>query len=244
MRLVAALLVCAVTVSCSGGGLFRPYEYEEEMYLSLDGSASVYVNSSLAALNALRGTAFDTRPEADVDLNAVRAFFTSPETEVIGRVRTSRRSGRRFVHVRVDTADVRKLGSTRPFDWSMIRFAQDADLFVYRETVGKPAPPTGDVPAWSDGELVAFRLHVPSKVVYHTREAELRRGNILVWEQPLAGRLKNEPVEFEVRMQTESILYRTLWLFGVTLVAVVILFVLVIWMVFRRGKRSATVSGG
>ena len=45
-----------------GSGLFRQYEYEEEMYLSLDGSATMYVNSSIAALNALRGTAFDPNP--------------------------------------------------------------------------------------------------------------------------------------------------------------------------------------
>ena len=49
--------------ACGGAAaLFRQYEYEEEMYLSLDGTATVYVNSSMAALNALRGTSFDTSP--------------------------------------------------------------------------------------------------------------------------------------------------------------------------------------
>ena len=64
-RCVSALLLrCA---SCVGGvrrrrRLFRQYEYEEEIYLSLDGTATVYVNSSMAALNALRGTSFDAEP--------------------------------------------------------------------------------------------------------------------------------------------------------------------------------------
>ena len=66
------LLVAALSVSCGGGGLFRQYEYEEEMYLSLDGSATIYVNSSMVALNALRGTSFNTDPAAGVDRAAVR----------------------------------------------------------------------------------------------------------------------------------------------------------------------------
>ena len=63
IRSVLALLaVCMLFAACSVGGLFKAYEYEEEMYLSLDGTATVYVNSSIAALNALRGTSFDTDP--------------------------------------------------------------------------------------------------------------------------------------------------------------------------------------
>ncbi|MBW8863097.1 MAG: hypothetical protein JF601_12145, partial [Acidobacteria bacterium] len=45
--------------ACGGSSLFRQYEYEEDVYLALDGTATVYVNSSIAALNALRGTTFD-----------------------------------------------------------------------------------------------------------------------------------------------------------------------------------------
>ena len=47
------------TAACRDTNLFRQYEYEEDVYLSLDGSATVYVNGSLAALNALRGASFD-----------------------------------------------------------------------------------------------------------------------------------------------------------------------------------------
>src|SRR5262245_37948234 len=50
LRLGVPLVVLGMlSGSCSGAGLFRQYEYEEEMYLSLDGSATVYVNSSIAA---------------------------------------------------------------------------------------------------------------------------------------------------------------------------------------------------
>src|SRR5581483_4798580 len=70
------------SMSCRASSLFKQYEYEEDMYLSLDGSATLYVNSSIAALNALRGTRFDAAPSTPVDRDAVRAYFNSPSTRV------------------------------------------------------------------------------------------------------------------------------------------------------------------
>src|SRR5579864_5900983 len=106
MRIGAAIVLLAAAVAGGRlGGLFRQYEYEEEMYLALDGSATVYVNSSIPALNALRGTSFDARPNARVDTAAVRAYFNTPLTHVV-RVTTSRRNNRSFVHVRLDVDNV------------------------------------------------------------------------------------------------------------------------------------------
>src|SRR5579864_2490436 len=92
--LAALALVAAAAVACGSGvgsGLFRQYEYEEDVYLSLDGTATMYVNTSIPALNALRGTSFDARPTAKVDRAAVRDYFSTPATTVT-RVSTSRRS--------------------------------------------------------------------------------------------------------------------------------------------------------
>src|SRR3979409_2133814 len=108
MLRAAALALATVLVAAGGsGGLFRQYEYEEEIYLSLDGSATVYVNSSLAALNVLRGSSFATDPAAPGDRAKVREFYRTPVTRVLTTPTTSRRSGRRFVHVRIEVADVR-----------------------------------------------------------------------------------------------------------------------------------------
>jgi hypothetical protein len=82
---------------------------------------------------------------------------------------------------------------------------------------------------------VAFRLHLPSKITYQSTPEPPRRGNILVWEQPLAERLKGTPLEIEARMETQSILYRTLWLFGATFLAVAVAFALIISWVLKRG---------
>ena len=239
--------LCLLCVSACGGTatLFRQYEYEEEVYLSLDGSATVYVNSSLPALNALRGTSFDAGPAARVDTTAIRAWFTSPATRVI-RVSQSRRNNRRFVHVRLDVADITQLGSATPFAWSKYAFTRDGDQYKYLQTVGAPAgKPAGDA-GWNGSELVAFRLHLPSKIRYHNTGRPVGRGNILVWEQLLTDRLKNVPVVYaekgdgvlDARMDHQSILYTTLWLFATTFLVVAVVFGIVIWWVVRRGSRE------
>jgi len=242
---ILACVVCALSFlaasACVGGtGLFRQYEYEEEIYLSLDGTATVYVNTSIAALNALLGTTFDTSAAARVDTAALRAYYTTPDTQVT-RVTTWRRSGRRFVQVRADVADVNRLAASAPFAWSAYTFRQNGSLYVYQQRVGPAAAqPVGDV-GWNGRELVAFRLHLPSKIRYHNTRGIESRGNILAWEQPLADRLRGQPVEIEARMDTQSILYTTLWLFGVTFLAVATAFAAVIWFVMRRaGEARAT----
>ena len=225
------------TFACGGAtSIFRQYEYEEEIYLSLDGTATVYVNSSLAALNALRGSSFDAGPTARVDAPAIREFFDSPTTRVT-RVSQSRRNGRRYVHVRLDADDVRRLGEVAPFAWSKYDFRRDGDVFTYKQQVADSATKGDAVRVWNGREMVAFRLHLPSKIRYHNTRPEVR-GNILVWEQSLADRLRGQPLQLEARMDPQSILYRTLWLFGITFIAVGLGFVLVIWWVMRWGRST------
>ena len=239
-RLLCALAAIGIasTIACGGttATLFRQYEYEEEIYLSLDGSATVYVNSSLAALNALRGTAFDASPAARVDTAAVRAYYSGPATQVI-RVSQSRRSNRRFVHIRLEIADITRLGDAAPFAWSQYRFTKDGNLFKYLQTVGAAAGKDAGSVGWNGSEIVAFRLHLPSKIRYHNTRRDVGRGNILVWEQALAERLRGTPIVLDARMDAQSILYTTLWLFGLTFVAVVVVFGAVIWWVMRRGGK-------
>jgi len=220
----------------TGGGYFRQYEYEEEVYLSLDGTATVYVNASLASLNALRGTSFATAPNAPLDRDGVRAFFATPVTRVDGEISASRRGNRRFVHAKLDVDDINRLGEAAPFAWSTYEFKRDGDLYLYRQAIGPAAGKVVPGMAWTGREIVAFRLHLPSKIRYHNSRREIR-GNILDWEQSLTDRLSGTPLLLDARMDPQSILYRTLWLFGWTFVAVAITFVLVIWWV--RGQTPA-----
>ncbi len=237
----ALLVAAALAAACSAGdGLFRRYEYEEEMYLSLDGSATVYVNASVAALDALRGAPFDARPSARIDRERVRQFFESPVAHVAGLPATSRRGGRRFVHVRLEVPDVRQLHRAPAFAWSRYNFRAEGELDVFEQRVGAAAGKDVDDAGWSGRELVAFRLHVPSEIVFHNAgPGNPRRGNILVWEQPLADRLRGRPLLMETRMRTQSILNRTLWLFAATIGAVAAAFAIVIAWILRRGAPAA-----
>jgi hypothetical protein len=233
----AAVVLLAVTVACASG-LFRQYEYEEDLYLSLDGTATLYVNASIDALNALRGTTFDSRPDASFDRQGIEEFFSSPTTAVT-RITTSTRDGRRFVHVRLDVRDVRTLGERRPFAWSAYAFDNDGDVIAYAQRVGARATGASSGEGLPGHALVAFRLHAPSRVLYHNAGAEnLRRGNILVWEQTLAERLNGSAVEIDVRMEAASILHRTLWLFGASAAAVAATFAVVIWWLTRKGHET------
>jgi hypothetical protein len=222
---VLAIAVSLTTIACGGAALFRQYEYEEEMYLALDPS-----------------------PSARVDRDRIRDYFNASGVRVT-RVSSSRRSGRRFVHVRLDVDDVRQLARTAPFAWSTYRLDRDGDHYVFEQRIGAAAAPGGNVETvssaahWNGSELVAFRLHLPSKIDFHNTKRDIGRGNILAWEQPLAERLRGAPLTLEARMQSQSILYRTLWLFGVTFIAVAAAFAVVLWWLLR-GRGGAGRAGG
>ena len=155
------------------------------------------------------------------------------------RISSSRRQGRRFVHVRLVVDDVRRLPETAPFAWATYALTRQGDQYIYKQTVGDPAGrDVGDV-GWRGGEIVAFRMHLPARILYHDAPSkQVERGNILVWEQSLAERLKGTPVGIEVRMESESILYTTVTLFGAMAVVVLSLFALIIWWVVRKGRRE------
>jgi hypothetical protein len=236
---IGVVLAAAASITgCAGrGGLFRQYEYEEEMYLSLDGTATLFVNTSIPALNALRGTSFDARPNARVDRAAIRRYFTTPATQVT-RVSSSRRNNRLFIHVRIAVADVRALGEAPPFAWSTYQLTADGEPRVFEQTVTATAQPSASQYEWAGDELVAFRLHLPSEIVHQNTETGIRRGNILEWEQALSDRMRGVPLTLEAHMKGQSILYRTLLLFGGSFVAVAATFGGVIWWILRSGRNT------
>jgi hypothetical protein len=237
----AALLALAASLAIGCATLLpRQYEYDEEINLSLDGSATVYVNGSVPALVALRGIPLEVAPNARFDRAAIRRFFTSDVTTVT-RVSQSRRHNRRFVHVRLAVSDVRRLSETAPFAWASYALVNQGGAYTYRQSIGPPTgKPVGDV-GWRGDEIVAFRMHLPARILYHDAPSkEVERGNILVWEQTLADRLKGVPVKIEARMEAESILYSTITLFATMAVVVIMLFAGIIWWVVRKGRAATS----
>lgn len=235
--LVPAIAACAALAS-GCGALPQRYEYEEEIYLRLDGSATVNVNASVASLVALRGVDLPVDPKARVDRERVRALFVTAGAPA-PRVTFSRRQGRRFVHVGLEVPDIRQLHQQPMFAWSTYQLDRESESVTYRQHVGAAAGASGARIGWSGSESIVFKMHIPSEIPYHNAPSrKTERGNILRWEQPLAARLAGEPIDVEVRMEPESILYSTLLLFGLTIVAAALTFGLVIWWVARRGRES------
>lgn len=222
----------------------RQYEYEEEVYIDLDGSATVIVNTSLAALAALHGLDVPLDPAAPVDRDAIRRMYTSSFSEVTRVSRPWRRDGRRFVQVRLDVSDVRKLPSIQPFAWASYAFVPLGDGLQFVQQLGPSAGrPVGDV-GWDGDELVAVRLHVPSRVTYHNAPGKLvERGNILTWEQPLRARLAGEPLQVDARFGSQRILVLTVALFLAAMGAAAVTLGGLIWWVVRKGRQRAQQMG-
>jgi hypothetical protein len=238
----------ASSVACKGGVLGKQYEYEEDLYLALDGSATMVVNTSVPALVALRGIDLDPAGTTRLDVDKIRVAYQSPVTEVTRISPPWRRGGRRFVQIRLDVKDVRKLSDAAPFSWSHYALAAQDGHHVFEQTVGAAAlrPGTLQSVGWNGSEVVAFRLHLPSRIIWHNaRDLETgqarstSRGNILAWEQHLTDRLDGTPVHIRVEMDSQSILHRTLWLFAGAFVAAVTVLALLIWFTVRKGAGDA-----
>ena len=224
-------LACASVIA-------RKYEYEEELFLSLDGSATLYVNASVPALVALRGFTLPLDPNARLDRLVVRDLYQTP-VSTVESVTTSRREGRRYVHLRLAVPDIRRLGEAAPFAWSKYQFVPSDAGIEFAQYVGASAgDPVGSV-GWEGDELMAVRVHLPSVIEHHNAPSRrTERGNIVVWEQPLNERIKGTPLLIEARMETQSILFRTLALFGGMAVLVAITFAGLIWFVKTRKPQA------
>jgi len=245
---IAILIVVALVLWLRGGvvrDIFgRQYEYEEDLTIGADGSGTLTINASLAALAALRG--LDVDPLAtSVDRDRIRALYQSTVTRVRSVPRPWRRHGRQFVQINLEFDDVRRLHEAAPLSWSRYDLTAQNGQHRFRQTVRASALKPGTLKnvGWDGGEIVAFRLHLPSRILEHNaRDLEkneptgIRRGNILEWEQHLSDRLDGQPVTVEVRMDSQSILYRTLFLFAGAFAAAVLTLVALIWWTARKGR--------
>jgi len=241
-RVGAALVLLALIAACRLP-FGREYEYEEQLYLNVDGSASVIVDASIAALVALRGLPLDASLGARIDPVQIRTLFESMGCRVLRVGQPWSRHGRRFVQVRVAADHVSRLDACGPLGWSRYTFDRKDESIRFDQKVSSAsgtAPPNVN---WTGQELVAFRLHLPSKILKHNvrrlgdnTTGEIERGNILTWEQRLTDRRAGVPLDMEVTIDPQSILYRTLWLFAGSFVAAVLVLLALIWWTMRKGR--------
>ena len=89
--------------ACKGGIFGKQYEYEEDLYLALDGSATLVVNASVPALVALRGIDLDLTPATQSRSRTDPRSLPVAGRPTVTRVSPPwRRAGRRFVQVRLN----------------------------------------------------------------------------------------------------------------------------------------------
>jgi hypothetical protein len=236
------MLVAGLAATSCSNVASRKYEYEEDVYLRLDGSATIYVNAAVAALVALRDAPLPLDPAARLDRNVVRAFYEGPGARVAS-VSLSRREGRRYVHLRIETDDIRALGAVTPFAWSTYGLVPRDGLLVFTQLVTTAAGREAGNVGWRGDELVAVRLHLPSRVPFHNApNRTVERGNIITWAQPLTARAKGDPLAIEVHLERESILLQTLALFGSMAALALAVMALFIWWVRRQGRARQPVG--
>ncbi len=242
-KAAAGVLVLGFAAACSNP-FGRQYEYEEQLYLSVDGSATVIINASVPALVALRGLPLDPSGGATVDRDALGALVAKAGCAEprVGRPWTRR--GRQFAQIRLAVDDVRRFRECGLLSWSSYGFDLEQGVIHYTQTVGAAVGGDPGNVNWDGSELVGFKLHLPSRIVFHNvkrledgTNGSPDRGNILTWEQYLADRRQSRPLQMDVRMDSRSILFRAVRLFMGALVGAVALIAISIWIVIRRARR-------
>ena len=247
-RLVLIAAAAAMAISACANPFGPHYEYEEQVYVSVDGQATVSVDASLPALVALRGAAIDPSVDGKTDRDAIRRVYESGGCRVDDVSRFWQRNGRRFVQITLGAGDLQQLSTCSLLAWSAYSLVPlGVDGLKYQQTVGAPVPASAELSAanWDGTELIAFKVHVPARIRFHNvkrldgTDGDISGGNILTWEQRLADRRAGKPVVMQVDMDATSILRTTLWIFAGTFAAAVVALVLLIWWTMRRGRRDA-----
>jgi hypothetical protein len=218
--------------------LFRKqYEYEEEIYLALDGTATVNVNASVAALDALRGATFDVNPRARLDRGRARVL-RGPGTR-------SRASACRDATV-AGSCTSRRLDDDPPA--VTVRAVRVVAVSTRSRRRGRGVPqvvgaPAADTVADSDGRERARCLSRPHPEPHPVSQLADRRFSAATSRVGAAAArsLSGVPLDLQVQMEPQSILYSTLLLFAGTIVAAAATFGVV--DLVGRAPRAASRDG-
>jgi hypothetical protein len=238
---LAACLAGVLTAACTNP--FVPhYEYEEQVYLSVDGHATVVVDASLPALVALRGLKIDPSG-AGTDRTTIREVLEAARCRVDSVSRLWERLDRKFVQIQVSADAVQRLSDCALLAWSKYSLAPIEEQGLgYLQSIGPATPADPGKVAWQGTELVAFKLHLPSRIRYQNvkrldgSNGTSERGNILTWEQRFSDRRAGVPVAIVVNMDGTSILNTTLLIFAGAFIAAVLVLLSIIWWVVRKGR--------
>ena len=237
------VFLLAFAAGCSNP-LGRQYEYEEQIYLSVDGSATVIVDASIPAFVALRGAAFDPSMAAGVNRDQVRAWLESSGCRDVRVGQPWVRRGRRFVQVRISVTDIRELGSCGALGWSRYQFERGDEAIHFVQEVGRIGRrQSGHRELGRQG---ARRVQAARAQPHPLSQRATARGRIArrcrSREHPDLGTdARRSPCRPAAPPGSadgpESILFRTLSLFAMAFAAAVLVLTGIVWMTIRGAKR-------
>ena len=204
------------------------YEYEEEVFLEVDGSGEIRMSGSTAAVAALHGL-----DEASVE--SARQLFEGEGVEVLSALETERER-RKFVHVQARFSDWEKLCRIPAFRDRGCRLARGGkDLAL---ELSLPSPRAAASESLEPQALLALRYHFPGTIRYHNSPSDIERGNILSWKRTLREHFAGRPLDLAVRFDRRTILAATARVAGLALGLVIASIATALWVMVWKGRRQ------
>lgn len=220
MRLALVLLLFFITACTT-------YEYEEEVFLEVDGSGRFRISGSREALGVLH-------PLSDVSTDRIRDYFDEPQIE-LDSVRETERDGRTFIHVQGRFSDWNRFCEHPAFSGRRCALITTPDLLAIESTV--PRPMESDLPTDADAPI-AFRFHFPSTVRFHNSRHGIERGNIVRWQRSMGEHFGSDPLVIRARFEKRSVLETTVRVLLAATGLVVLAVSTIIVLMVRKGRRQ------
>jgi hypothetical protein len=222
MKVGAFLLLLLAASGCT------TYEYEEEVFLEVDGSGEIRMSGSTAAIEALHGLDEATAERA-------KALFVGQGVEILSALETERER-RKFVHVQARFSDWEKLCEIPAFRNRGCRLTKGEDGLALELSL--PSPRAAAPESLDPRALLALRYHFPSTIRYHNSPGDVERGNILSWKRTLREHFAGRPLDLAVRFDRRTILAATARVMGLALSLVLASIATALWVMVRKGRRQ------
>lgn len=228
IRVMHRIAVLVLAIAPGVGGCVS-YEYEEEVFLGVDGSGRLRVSGSSEILEALYGA-----PPGE--LRSMRSQFEGDGFE-IDSVRETERRGRSFVHVQGRFADWNQACELPAFrDRECSLGVNDDGVLELRFALPSPQRTVpGGVP--SDA-ILAIRFHFPSTVRFHNSSAGIERGNIIGWKRTVSDHFRGEALVVHARFERRSVLATTAVVIGAAVGIVLLSVTIALFLIVRRGRKQ------
>jgi hypothetical protein len=205
------------------------YEYEEEVFLEVDGSGRLRVSGSSEILEVLHDLS------EGGNTSSMTSRFEGPGFE-LDSIRETERDGRTFVHVQGRFADWNELCAHPAFAERECRLVVTDDELALTLTL---PPPKGDVPEGAPPDAtLALRFHFPSAVHYHNARSDIERGNIIGWERSVSEHFDADALVVEARFERRSVLATTAIILGTAVALVLFSVALALFLIVRKGRRE------